>query len=40
MESSGSSDNDLITIFKVAHPRSGSSTILSQVKLEFENAGF
>jgi len=40
MESSGSSDNDLITILEVAHPRDGSSSILFLVKLEFENAGF
>ena len=40
MESSGSCNNDLITIIEVAHPRSGSSSILFLVKLEFENAGF
>ena len=40
MESSGSSNNDLITILEVAHPRSGSSSILFLVKLEFGNAGF
>ena len=40
MESSGSSNKDLITILEVAHPRSGSSSILFLVKLEFGNAGF
>ena len=40
MESSGSSNNDLITILEVAHPCSGSSSILFLVKLEFGNAGF
>ena len=40
MERSGSSDNDLITILQVAHPRSGSSSISFLVELEFANAGF